>query len=584
MVRNGLLNRLQEQLRRLAKSSRSSRTRRLADVVAQAIGARTRGDWRQDPAARTFQALRIAVNRELHEVSRRAAAADRHASRPAAGSPSISFHSLEDRIVKRFFAVASQPVRRRRAARAHADQRGGAAAARRSRLVGRAIKPSAAEVARNPRARSAVLRVAERTHASAAGRLAARMPETRAMTRVNVLLLCVLVVLRAVARHVAPPGAQAVRRARARAGARAALRRRVRPAVSSSSRRGAMPARVEKIAREPLRMQLPGVVARRSRRSAGAAGDAMKADARRCAAPAATRVARRPRSCRGSRAPLLFGGARARCSPVLLGRSLYLQWIDNEFLQAQGAARFSREIEVPAHRGRIVDRFGEPLAMSTPVKSLWAFRDKFDATPDAARASSRACSRRRRSSFDAQLDAATAISRSSRSSSRPRPRERAMALAHQGPARAERIPPLLSRRRSDGADLGFTGDQDAGQEGIELAQQAWLAGTPGSRRVIINRRGDIVEDVAAIRAPQAGRDLALVDRLAAAVPRVPRAQGGGRAQQGEGGRPRRPRRARAARSSRSPTGRRTTRTAATGSRASGCATARSPTRSSRARR
>jgi cell division protein FtsI (penicillin-binding protein 3) len=57
--------------------------------------------------------------------------------------------------------------------------------------------------------------------------------------------------------------------------------------------------------------------------------------------------------------------------------------------------------------------------------------------------------------------------------------------------------------------LGFTGDQDAGQEGLELAQQEWLGGKPGSRRVIINRRGDAVEDVESIRAPQAGRDLAL---------------------------------------------------------------------------
>ncbi len=57
--------------------------------------------------------------------------------------------------------------------------------------------------------------------------------------------------------------------------------------------------------------------------------------------------------------------------------------------------------------------------------------------------------------------------------------------------------------------VGFTGDRDAGQEGIELAQQAWLAGVPGSRRVIINRRNEAVEDVASIRPPQAGRDLAL---------------------------------------------------------------------------
>ena len=57
--------------------------------------------------------------------------------------------------------------------------------------------------------------------------------------------------------------------------------------------------------------------------------------------------------------------------------------------------------------------------------------------------------------------------------------------------------------------VGFTGDKDAGQEGMELAQQAWLGGKPGSRRVIINRRGDVVEDVASIRTPQEGRDLSL---------------------------------------------------------------------------
>ena len=136
-------------------------TRRLANIVAQAIGARTRGDWHQDPAARTFQALRIAVNRELNEVF---IALPLLTARLAPGGrlAVISFHSLEDRIVKRFLAFASRPF-------------GGDA--RLSRLpikeallppaplalVGRAIKPSAAELARNPRARSAVLRVAERT-------------------------------------------------------------------------------------------------------------------------------------------------------------------------------------------------------------------------------------------------------------------------------------------------------------------------------------------------------------------------------------------------------------------------------------
>ena len=81
------------------------------------------------------------------------------------------------------------------------------------------------------------------------------------------------------------------------------------------------------------------------------------------------------------RAPIVFG-VLALLFAGLVGRSMYLQWIDNEFLQTQGSARHSRDLEVPAHRGRIVDRFGEALALSTPVKSLWAFPDKFEASPD----------------------------------------------------------------------------------------------------------------------------------------------------------------------------------------------------------
>ena len=138
-------------------------TRQLAAVVAKAVGARTRGDWRQDPAARTFQALRIAVNEELAEVS---AALPRIVPLLATGGRLvvIAFHSLEDRIVKRFLAFASRPF--------GGDARLARAAIAQSALppapltiVGRAMKPSAEEVARNPRARSAVLRVAERTAA-----------------------------------------------------------------------------------------------------------------------------------------------------------------------------------------------------------------------------------------------------------------------------------------------------------------------------------------------------------------------------------------------------------------------------------
>ena len=141
-----------------------TRTLELSRVVAQAVGTRTRGDWRQDPATRTFQALRIAVNDEMGELAR---ALPRLAARLAPGGRlvTIAFHSLEDRIVKRFFARASDPYGGdARLARLPLPE--GTLPPPPLALVGRAIKPTADEAAANPRARSAILRVAVRTDAT----------------------------------------------------------------------------------------------------------------------------------------------------------------------------------------------------------------------------------------------------------------------------------------------------------------------------------------------------------------------------------------------------------------------------------
>ncbi|MDH5245878.1 MAG: 16S rRNA (cytosine(1402)-N(4))-methyltransferase RsmH, partial [Betaproteobacteria bacterium] len=136
-------------------------TRQLAAIVAKAIGARARGDRGQDPATRTFQALRIFVNRELAELALilpRVVPMLATRGRLAV----ISFHSLEDRIVKRFLASASQPFGGDpRLARL--PIRADALPPPPLALVGRAIRPSEREVGANPRARSATLRVAERT-------------------------------------------------------------------------------------------------------------------------------------------------------------------------------------------------------------------------------------------------------------------------------------------------------------------------------------------------------------------------------------------------------------------------------------
>ena len=193
---------------------------------------------------------------------------------------------------------------------------------------------------------------------------------------------------------------------------------------------------------------------------------------------------------------------------VLAGRSVYLQSMRTGFLQEKGEARYARVLEVPATRGRILDRNGEALAISTPVKSVWAIPE--DVKADAAQLKTLAAS--------LQMDArqlARKLADADRDFvylKRQIPPEAAARVAALG------IPGIHQqneyRRYYPGGEtmahvIGFTGVDDAGQEGIELAHQALLAGAAGSRRVIKDRLGQIVEDVESIRAAQDGRDLTL---------------------------------------------------------------------------
>jgi 16S rRNA (cytosine1402-N4)-methyltransferase len=140
------------------------RTRQLAAVVAKALGARARGDRSQDPATRTFQAVRIYVNQELQELSL-ALEAVLPCLAPGARLAVVSFHSLEDRLVKQFFRRHSLPFEGdpRLARLAIASD---ALPQPPLKLVGRAIRAGEVEVAANPRARSATMRVTERTKAA----------------------------------------------------------------------------------------------------------------------------------------------------------------------------------------------------------------------------------------------------------------------------------------------------------------------------------------------------------------------------------------------------------------------------------
>ena len=141
----------------LAASPPVVTTRELAALVASAVPSREPG---QDPATRTFQALRIHINRELDELGRVLPQCV-DALRPGGRLVVISFHSLEDRIVKHFLRGQAAPD----AAPPRLPVRATDLPPPRVRLLGKPVRASAAEVAANPRARSAVLRAAERTAA-----------------------------------------------------------------------------------------------------------------------------------------------------------------------------------------------------------------------------------------------------------------------------------------------------------------------------------------------------------------------------------------------------------------------------------
>lgn len=152
------------------RSSPIVRTRQLADLVAQAVRTREPG---QDPATRTFQALRIHVNRELEEVSLMLPQALARLA-PQGRLAVISFHSLEDRIVKRFMHALARPQLPRRLPLRASEMPQPAL-----KLVGRARRASEKETRRNPRARSATLRVAERTAAPLISPVARIEPDAR---------------------------------------------------------------------------------------------------------------------------------------------------------------------------------------------------------------------------------------------------------------------------------------------------------------------------------------------------------------------------------------------------------------------
>jgi cell division protein FtsI (penicillin-binding protein 3) len=193
---------------------------------------------------------------------------------------------------------------------------------------------------------------------------------------------------------------------------------------------------------------------------------------------------------------------------LLALRVLHLQAVETEFLQGKGDARYSRVIEVPATRGKIVDRHGDALAVSTPVKSIWALPGDVELSAAQRRQLTALLGLDGRELQKRLDDAARDFVYLKRQVS-PDTADAIAALGLKGIYQHREF-----RRYYPGGEVtahvvGFTGVDDAGQEGIELAFQSRLAGKPGSRRVLKDRLGRIVEDVESIRSAQDGRDLAL---------------------------------------------------------------------------
>jgi len=194
---------------------------------------------------------------------------------------------------------------------------------------------------------------------------------------------------------------------------------------------------------------------------------------------------------------------------ALAWRAINLQLVDHGFLAREGDARFSRVLDIAAHRGAISDRYGEPLAVSTPVDSIWVnpgelalANDQIPRLATALKLDRQELARRVTSNLD---------------------REFLYLARHRQPAEAEQIkqlgvPGVYTSREYrryypagevTGHLLGFTNVDDAGQEGLELAFDHWLAGEDGAKRVIQDRYGRIVQNVESIRPAREGRDLVL---------------------------------------------------------------------------
>jgi len=194
---------------------------------------------------------------------------------------------------------------------------------------------------------------------------------------------------------------------------------------------------------------------------------------------------------------------------VIAWRIVDLQVMDQAFLQGQGDARSVRHIPIPAHRGLITDRNGEPLAVSTPVTTLWGNPKELQAArarwPELAKALGQ--------------DPASLSERLQSQASRefiylvrgltPEQGQDVLDLKIPGVYSQEEFRRFYPAGEVAAHVVGFTDIDDRGREGMELAYDEWLAGVPGKRQVLKDRRGRLIKDVQVVKNAKAGKAMAL---------------------------------------------------------------------------
>jgi len=192
---------------------------------------------------------------------------------------------------------------------------------------------------------------------------------------------------------------------------------------------------------------------------------------------------------------------------VLIGRAFYLQTLNNDFLQEKGESRYRRDIEISASRGRIADRHGDVLAISTPMKSIWAIPPATTMSPVQTRQLA-ALLETDPKQLAQKLDTDKTFVFLRRQIPPP-VAEQVAALKLPGIGQDKEYRRFYPTGEMTAHMVGFTGVDDKGLEGVELAFHGQLLGQPGSRSVIKDRRGQIVEDVGSIKPPQDGKEIRL---------------------------------------------------------------------------